>query len=404
MKRILFVDDEAMVLQGLQRMLRGMRSEWDMVFAESGALALDLMEKSAFDAVVSDMRMPGMNGAALLAEVMTRFPKTIRLILSGHADQDLILKCVGSTHQYLSKPCEPDTLKAAILRAFELEKSLQNPRLRELAAQMDSLPSVPSLYTKIVQKLRDPEIGLDEIGQIIGQDLAMTAKILKLVNSSFFGLRRRVSNPAEAVSFIGLETMKSLVLCIHAFSQFDHAKLGSFSIEQMWTHSQETGSLAKQIARLEHADTQTMDESFVAGLLHDAGKLILAANFPDQYRHVLESQRLGRISLQDAEADAFGADHAIVGGYLLGLWGLPVPVVEAITFHHCPQKGPHKSFGPLTAVYAANLLIHTPNRTEETSFDADHDLEYLRSLGLGDRLSVWNKATLPRQKNEMINV
>jgi HD-like signal output (HDOD) protein len=403
MKRILFVDDEAMVLQGLQRMLRGMRSEWDMVFAESGALALDLMEKSAFDVVVSDMRMPGMNGAALLAEVMTRFPKTIRLILSGHADQDLILKCIGSTHQYLSKPCEPDALKAAILRAFELEKSLQNPKLRELAARMDSLPSVPSLYTKIVQKLRDPEVGLDEIGQIIGQDLAMTAKILKLVNSSFFGLRRRVSNPTEAVSFIGLDTMKSLVLCIHAFSQFDHATLGNFSIEQMWTHSQETGSLAKQIARLEQADTQTIDEAFVAGLLHDTGKLILAANFPEQYGQISEARRLGRMPLQAAETEAFGADHAIVGGYLLGLWGLPVPVVEAITFHHCPEKGPHKFFGPLTAVYAANILVHIPDRTERTSFDLVGDLDYLGSLGLADRLPIWNRATLPQRNNEVIN-
>src|SRR5258708_5867146 len=220
--RILFVDDEAFVLEGLQRMLRHLRAEWEMVFAESGSKALELMGQNPFDVVVSDMRMPGMNGAELLAEVMKRYPKTVRLILSGHADQALILKCVGSTHQYLSKPCEPDMLKATVLRAAGVGNSLQDQKLRQLVAQMDRLPSIPSLYMQIVEKLRDPEVMLEQIGELIGGDLGMTAKILKLANSAFFGLRREISSATEAVTYIGLETIKSLVLAINAFSQFEN--------------------------------------------------------------------------------------------------------------------------------------------------------------------------------------
>ena len=217
-KRIIFVDDEPLVLQGLQRMLRSMRDEWEMEFMDGGAKALERMAQAHFDVVVSDMLMPGMNGAALLAEVMQRHPHTVRIILSGHADKDLILKCVGSTHQYLSKPCDADVLKATVRRASAVDSGLKDETLRKLVGSMDRLPSIPTLYTEIVEALRDPEVSVETIGEIVGKDPGMTAKILKLVNSAFFGLRRQVASPAEAANYLGLDTIRSLVLSINAFS------------------------------------------------------------------------------------------------------------------------------------------------------------------------------------------
>src|SRR5260221_7430114 len=329
-----------------------------MTFVESGAKALEVMSQSPMDVVVSDMRMPGMNGAELLGEVMKRHPKTVRLILSGHADQDLILKCVGATHQYLSKPCDPYTLKAAVLRALALQNSVHDEKLQQLISQLDRLPSIPSLYTEILEKLQDAEVATDAIGGIIAKDMGMTAKILKLVNSSFFGLRRQISSAAEAVAYIGIDSIKSLVLSFNLFSQFEKAKLGEFSIERLWSHSQATAAAAKQIARLEAAEQRIVDEAFVAGLLHDTGKLVLASSRPEQYEKVLHVQQAQNLDSSAAEEQTFGANHAEVGGYLLSLWGLPVSVVEAIAFHHGPSRSPNKAFSPLTAVHAANLLVH----------------------------------------------
>jgi HD-like signal output (HDOD) protein len=391
-KRILFVDDEALVLQGLQRMLRPMRTEWEMAFVDSGAQALELMAQGPFDVVVSDMRMPGMNGAELLAEVLKRFPKTVRLVLSGHADRELVLKCVGSTHQYLSKPCQPEELKAAIARASELEESLRDQSLRQLVSRLDRLPSIPALYVEIVDKIQDPETGLDEIGEIVAKDMAMTAKILKLVNSAFFGLGRQISSPVDAVSYLGVETIKSLVLSIHAFSQFTAVKLGTFSIDTLWAHSQLTAGLAKEIARLESGEQKLLDDSFVAGLLHDTGKLVLASNFPGQYDGVLEAARGGILALLAAEENTFGANHAEVGGYLLGLWGLPVPVVEAIALHHQPAQSLHCAFSPLTAVHAADALVHVPCPGTQQRSESEIDLQYLGRLGLESRLEIWRAA------------
>lgn len=388
-KRILFVDDELAVLDGLQRMLRPMRAEWDMLFVNSGVKALDLMSQAPCDVIISDMRMPGMNGAELLAEVLKRFPQTVRLMLSGHADRDLVLKCVGATHQYLSKPCRPEDLKAAITRACDLQESLRDQNLRHLMARMERVPSIPGLYIKIVEKLEDPEIPLQEIGDIVAKDIGMTAKILKLVNSSFFGLGREISNPGEAVAYLGVETIKSLVLSVHAFSQFETAPLGVFSIEALWQHSQSTAGLAKAIACMEVAEPKIIEEAFVAGLLHDIGKLILAANFPSQYDQALEMRRAGTLALVTAEENTFGANHAEVGGYLLGLWGLPVPVVEAIALHHSPTQCTHKGFSPLTAVHAANALVNF-ERPLDTVFASDTmDSNYLGLLGLEGRVETW---------------
>ena len=387
-KTVLFVDDEDMVLQGLQRSMRAMRNDWDMTFVDSGAKALAFLETTPADVIVSDMRMPGMNGAQLFAEVSKRFPKSVRLILSGHADQELILQCVGSTHQFLSKPCDPEALRATVRRAMELEGSVKNAHLQQLVARMENLPSIPSLYSEIVEKMNDPDAALEDVGVIIAKDPGMTAKILKLVNSAFFGLRREVSNPTDAAAFLGLDTIKSLVLSLNAFSQYESVKTDGFSLAALWNHSLAAAAAAKRIAQLEKSVAKTVDHAFAAGLLHDVGKTVLAFNFPDQYGKTIQLAQSQGADLLKAEQETFGANHADVGGYLLGLWGLPVPVVDAIALHHQPSLGAGEGFTPLTAVHAANALVSC-GKTADSS--PAWDAEYLSRLSLTDHAADWHK-------------
>jgi HD-like signal output (HDOD) protein len=389
-KRILFVDDEAMVLQGLQRLLRPMRAEWDMEFVVDGESALRALERQPCDVIVSDMRMPGMNGAQLLGEVMRRHPTTVRLILSGYADKDLILKCVGSTHQYLSKPCDPEALKATIKRASNLEDSLQNEHLKSLVCQMSRLPSIPSLYMEIVDMASRPNTSLEDIGRIIGRDIGMTAQILKLANSAFFGLRRELSSPEMAVAYIGLDTIKSLVLSIHAFAQFNDADTGPLSMEALWSHSLQVAGSAKLTARSEGAPTKLGEESFTAGLLHDIGKLVLAVNLPREFAEAHRKMEEG-LEAPVAEQMVFGANHADIGGYLIGLWGLPVPVVEAVALHHSPGRAPQAEFSPLACVHVANVFEHE-RAAQNGSAPPRLDFNYLNQLGGEARVAAWREA------------
>jgi HD-like signal output (HDOD) protein/CheY-like chemotaxis protein len=390
-KRILFVDDEPMILQGLQRTLRCMRNEWDMAFVGSGAEALEIMAKKPFDAVITDMRMQGMNGAELLSIVMKRYPKTIRLILSGHADKELILQCVGTAHQYLAKPCEIDLLKRTLQRATTMESTLKSEKLRALVSQLECLPSIPTIYMELVDRIRDPEVSLEDVGASIAKDVGLTAQILKLVNSAFFGLSQQLSTTTEAVSYLGVETVKSLLLSVHAFAQFKDVKIEGFSIESVSTHGLETAAMAKAIALAENAENLIRDQSFVAGMLHDVGKIILASNFTAQCKRAIELSRQRPCRVWEAEQEIFGADHAEVGGYLLGLWGLPVPVVEAIAQHHQPANSLDQTFNPLTAVHVANAFIHECIDPTGGLAQDSIDLAYLNELGLPDRLGVWRE-------------
>lgn len=394
-KRILFVDDENLVLQGLQRMLRPMRDEWEMEFVTSGAAALARMKEMPFDVLVSDMRMPGMDGAELLNQVRQAHPQTVRIILSGYADRDLTMRCVSCAHQYLAKPCDSQLLKTTVSRVSNPAGLRPSERLRQLVGQMSHLPSIPVLYSKVVELLNRPEVSLAQVAALIAQDIAMTAKILKLVNSAFFGLRREITNTEEAVGYLGVETIKALVLSLHVFAQYEPRSLGGVGIEAIWQHSLATGGLAREIARLEGAPLKRVDECFSAAVLHDAGKLVLADNYPHQYGQVMHKHQWEGLSSHEAEREVFGTDHAEVGGYLLGLWGLPVPIVEAILLHHRPGQMASRGFGPVVAVHAANALAQQQSRPVAGGRPALVDLAFLTAQGLRERWLAWQTALSP---------
>jgi HD-like signal output (HDOD) protein/ActR/RegA family two-component response regulator len=388
-KRILFVDDEVNVLQGLRRMLNPMRHEWDMVFAESGQEALALLAQTPCDVIVSDMRMPGMDGTQLLTQVMERFPLTVRIILSGYADSSMVLKAVGPVHQYLAKPCDAATLQVTVARACALRSLLADPTLQGLVAGMQTLPSLPTLYLEVLETVQDPRGTLERLGEIMSRDIGMTAKMLQLVNSAFFGLRRHVSSPVEAVKLLGLDTIKALVLSLQIFSRFDQKQEGAFSLDVLWQHSLATSTCAKRIAQEEQQERHVADHAFMAGLLHDVGKLVLAANLPELYRAALVQVQEQGTTEWEAERALLGTTHAEVGAYLLGLWGLPDPIVEALAFHHYPSACPDQRFSPLTAVHIANALVHTEDSTEAGGSLAALDSAYVAQLGLSERLATW---------------
>jgi HD-like signal output (HDOD) protein len=219
----------------------------------------------------------------------------------------------------------------------------------------------------------------------------MTAQVLKLANSAFFGLSRQLSSAEEAVAYLGLDTIKSLVLSIHAFSQFEKAETGDLNIESLWGHSLQVASSAKRISKLEVHDAKAAEEAFTAGMLHDIGKLVLAVNLPTEYA---QAMRLAQSSLELplAEYQVFGANHADVGAYLIGLWGLPVPVVEAVALHHCPSRATRPVFSPLTSVHVANVFEWEASRCANGAPPPQLDANYLCLAGVSLRVPAWRQA------------
>lgn len=386
--RVIFVDDQPNVLHGLKRLLYSHRDEWEMTFVESGEAALATLRERPHDVIVTDMKMPGMNGMELLAAVCQDHPHMVRIILSGQSDLEHLERSFGLFHQYLSKPCDADVLKARVARACALRSRLADDSLRQLVAQVDSLPSAPRLYAQVVAELQSKETSLQRVAELIAGDVAMTTKVLQLVNSTFFGVARRVETASQAVTYLGLDLLRTLVFTVDVFCPFEPRAVRGYSIDQFTAHSQAVSQVAGFIASQLTGERRVVSEARLAGTMHDVGQLVMAASHPENFQAALDKSLDERLALYKAEQILYGHDHAAMGAHLLAMWGLADDVVEAVACHHEPAQIAGVDAVVVTAVHAANALV---NRSTGSPFAVSEEIDrgYLERCGVIDRLPAW---------------
>ena len=393
MKRILFVDDEVKVLEGLERMLRPRRHEWEMVFAASAAEALQLLEARPFDVIVTDMRMPEMDGAQLLEQVQKRFPAVVRLVLSGYFEMEMAVRAVPVAHQYLAKPCDPEKLRAAIERACGFTSILTDEAARKVVGAIGALPSVPRTCAALLEALRNPDVPIEEIGRIIEQDVGMSAKVLQLANSAFFGHLQEIATVRAAVSYLGLDVLKQLVLSAEIFRTFQPGRrIAGFAIEEFQEHCRWTAAIAARLP----APKKTVSAAVVASLLHDTGKLVLAVRLPEKFELTLQTAHQRACPFHEVEYELIGTGHAEIGAYLLALWGLPLPIVDAVCRHHHPAQAGDAPPGldVLAVTHIADGLayeLQAETNGREPAAVSLLDLEYLAALGVAEELPGWRE-------------
>ena len=361
-----------------------------MGFAPGGGeAALALMEASPFDVIVSDMRMPGMDGVKLLAQVREQYPQVVRIMLSDPTELSTALRVVPVAHQFLAKPCDVAMLRVAVERACHLKGLLNDDSIRRTVGALGDLPSLPQTYGALTQALTDPDTSLQKIARIVEQDVGISARILQLVNSAFFGLAHCITNIPHAVIYLGINTLRSLVLSVEIFRVFEpKTALPGFSLEVLERHARLAALIAARLPVPKHLVNIPM----VAGMLHDVGKLILAWKFPERFDKLLRQAAEEHCPLYKVEEREYGFSHAEIGAYLLGLWGLPYILVEAVAFHHGPNRVPHENFDALSAVYVANLLAHdlvapSPEVSLENTIETSQ--KELAALGVQEDLAGW---------------
>lgn len=402
MTRVLFVDDEPGVFEDLQRMLRSQRDRWEMVFANGGVAALALLETARFDVVVSDLHMPGMDGATLLKQVREQFPDVVRIVLTSDLELQTAFRTLDVAHQLLVKPCEPEGLRVAVERACSLKSTLSSYLMRRTVTALGELPALPRTYGALLRALNDPEVSLARMARIVESDVAISAKVLRLVNSAFFGLMNEIATVKTAVCYLGIEVLKHLVLSVEVFGVFRVPKpIAGFSMEKLQEHAQLTARIVKRLPVARYLG----DAAIVAALLHDVGKLVLAARLPEQLAHALRIASHEGQPLYAVENHLMGFNHAEIGAHLLALWGLPSPIVEAVAYHHAPGRIPPQGFDAVAAVYLADLLAHECE-TGRASTDASPllqgtDLEYLDALEVTPQLPAWQ--AMAREVAEPLN-
>jgi HD-like signal output (HDOD) protein/CheY-like chemotaxis protein len=388
-KRLLFVDDDQNVLDGLRSLLRKQRKEWEMSFVTSGDAALSALATAPFDVIVSDMRMPVMDGAALLRRVQQDHPHVVRIVLSGQTELEASRQMVHVAHQFVSKPCDGQDLHLVIERACNLRKLLEHPALRQAVGEIGQLPVKPAVYSRLVEVLANPRSSMSDASRVIEKDIGTSTKVLQVVNSAFFGLPRRVSDIATAVSYIGLEMVKALTLSVEMkASQANIKAPPGFSVDAL----QEHGMLASRIARRLLPDKLKAQDAFSAAMLQDAGLLVLLSKLPGTFQKILVRAREGGIPLHEAELEILGVSHAEIGAYLLGIWGLPYSIVEGVAYHHAPAAAASQGLDVVCAVHVASALadeVSPADRDKHPGAGIALDEAYLEAHGLTSQLPSW---------------
>ena len=349
--RILFVDDDVDVLDGLRMSLRRERRRWEVLFVGSGAEALDLVDREAVDVVVTDMRMPGLDGSELLKSLHHRHPAVVRIVLSGEATAEQTMSSLPHVHRWLPKPCDRDALITTIESALG-STDHRSSAIDDLVGSVVSLPSPPAIYVELMEAFENPELTFDEIGRVIEADPAITAKLLRWGSSPLFG-GVRVESVADVLRAVGLTAAAQLVLSVEVLDRMaPEREIEGCHSEALRAHAEMTAQLATHMVRPAEASIAR-----TAGLLHHIGLLVLITRAYEQLLVVVdESRRTGR-RLADVQQQILGVNDADVGARLLGLWGLPDAIVLAVRDQHTVSPDPSSPFisSPAAVQVAAQL-------------------------------------------------
>jgi putative nucleotidyltransferase with HDIG domain len=362
LRSILLVDDDRSVLSGLQHVLRPERHRLSVRAADGGVSALAAMAREPADVLVTDLRMPGMDGLELLERVMAEWPGTARILLSGWADLDTIIRAGAVAHRYLTKPCEAESLRRELADVCEAQDRLPDPRLRAALGSIRSLPVSPSTVAAMDSLPDDSRARARIVAEAVASDVALAVRVVQLAGSPSFGAPHPIAGLQEALHLLGPDLLRAVTATLEPLASASVLPGAATSLEGLEHHARSTARVARIIA----PDGAAADEIATAALLHDAGRLALLTRLPGPYLETVQlAARSGR-SLPDVERDVLGTTHAQVGAYLLGLWGLPRSIVDAVARHHDDSALEGSGEDVAAVVATANLLAHHAEASERS--------------------------------------
>lgn len=390
-RQVLVIEPQAAEVEVMRARFEELGTAWQCRFTSSASEATAALAEGLIDAVIAPVELPDTSGTAFFERVALGHPKVARIVRQGAEERKSAGKPKGLPPCYLEHKHDASGLLAVLRRAFQLERWMQGEQAKALLLRMENLPAVPSLYARVLAELRSEDPSIEAVGKLVAKDPALTAKMLQLVNSPHFALGRPVSDAVEAVTFLGAERTKALILMASLSLHGTMTPCEGFSQDQFWQHSLSVGTLARNITKAQTKDASLADQAFTAGLLHDIGKLLFAANLPREYGPVITTALNEGLAVHEVEVQAFGISHAHLGASLLGTWGLAMPVLEAIAYHHTPAESYDSSFTLLAAVHAANVFDHEKKASDGTAVMPQLCADYVARLHLLEQANQWRE-------------
>lgn len=384
---ILIIDEDPAALERYRETLAPKSAHWSVTCISSAEEAVARVREQAPDLVIAALAVNQGQGAQLLSEIEAVAPNTQRFITATAEDRPKLEATFGSAFQFLPTSCPADRLITEIQRCVAIDTWLGNARVKQLVAKMGEFPSLPPIYLKVVNALNSRDASAAAVAQAISGDLAISAKVLQTVNSSYYGFDEKVSNITQAVGILGIDCVKTLVLAIQVFSRLGRTTEQKALTDQLWHHSMSVAVIAKRVAEHETGDEKAGEEAYSAGLMHDIGKLVLLNAAPEPFKQARDLARQKAIPLWQAENVVIGCNHAETGAYLLARWGMPANLTEAVALHHEPINSFGKRFSALAAVHIANALVWERQSPEHP--DAVASEAFLAEIGKASAWKTW---------------
>ena len=329
--RILFVDSDATALRRIEVALAGDSHRWKFSLVTSAPAALNALSNHGFDLVVTELRLPGMDGAELLGKVQTMYPSVVRVMMAETPDAPKLDQVLTVAQRFIAKPYDVPTLLAMIDSVLGAWSRAEDPLVRTIVGRLSSLPATADTHRQLTRLMSDPECTVDQIATVVGQAPALAAKVLQVVNSAFFGLPFKVSSVSHAITYLGMTHVRGLVLLSQFFAGAEKSPtVSGFSASTLQNQALITARVARALAPA----PRFRDDAFTAGLLHDIGVLALAVGMNARYSLVLRHAQRSQRPLAEVETSFLGISHDVVGAYLAELWGLPAVIADGILHHH----------------------------------------------------------------------
>lgn len=399
--RVLYFDEaDAGVAEFVETL--GAARKWEITHATSRAEAAAIASKQPVDVAVIAGSLADIDSIDLAGEIGRFHPKLTVFILSGETDNKAARACSSGRYQWMDKPCDPVALISSIERMASLVSWLTNNTTLELVSDIHCLPAIPSNYQGVIRIIHSPTASIQEIGDAINRDMGMTSRVLQVANSAYYGYSKKITSPTEAILFLGVETVKSLIHYSHLLNNFPQLSSADVLFDRVWKHSMGVAAVARKITLLETRNETLAEEAFTAGLLHDIGKLVLMSMRAQEYREVIRQAAARKGAPHMIERLKLGTTHAEAGAYLLSLWGIPYSILEAVAWHHYPDEAMDRKFSPLTAVHVANVFERVRQDPENARYAPQLDYRYLAEVGVTERIEEWRKCLpdLPMAKQD----
>jgi len=387
--RILFCDPSGSFLRWAEE-VSGAGASWDIDRVDHLQSGLQMLASRHFDAVVVAAPASPERELSYLRQLMQAAPNCVRILYTPVLSAAYLAKALDVVHRVCLNSNTREETVALIDQAVASNRQLSHESVRRSMAAFKQLPSPPSIFHELTRQLNSERTTSQHIAGVVAKDPALTARLLRIVNSSYFGLRQPVSNIQQAVTLIGTRTLRGLALAGHFGSHYKQAKEWNlFSLEALQARSLMVARLSQALAKAAGGDAMLRDQAFLAGLLLDVGMVMLANEQSQSYAKIFGYAAKHNKPLAQVELKAFGVTHAQLAANLLTQWNLPPMVVDAVLYHHDPAGYFQKGLSPTAIDHVADALLPPLDSRLNLRINAEIDLDFLARAELDQYLPKW---------------